>query len=550
MLQTPSPVYDAESPTKESTSNNKLQPAGQLTTRRLSAPEVNNRIRIDVYVSVRNHGDKVDEHKMPKTCVTQFALNRSPHAYLNRDFYTSTVAAAKVNLATAAPFYELGRLKGPWMPKIEFKNPMFKFTKTENTCFLLKSYPTEHDLLLMPEPYRYASEPTEYQKMFIIFECGFPTKFQLQPIKTEPADAKIQSIAQGGLYDGPIKNLLAKAEQAISLMDQDTNQARLEWISALINYREGIKHIMLDNMRHIQPQPYVQALPDSDHAPTVTSGFVTTVQDTVRPNFTVQIKPSGDREVQHPPDTTGTPAPLATSVKPEEQVKPVLVQRLTESPIAQMPTQLVTMTPDLFYNIMLQQQLLQQPSVYQRLGPMTPPIPSTPSPTPPTPPPRRSSNHTTRHQRRRKAEKLHHQGPPRDWHPPAKVSHPRWTPEPYYPHEYRREGENRSPGTPPPDSYRNQSQRRDPRINRYPREEKRTYRDRSYHEEPRRHHDDRPQRVPDRPAKRPKIDEPKPSKPTPDDNVDQFKDYAKILNIAPEKMQEAYRVMKQALGEK
>jgi hypothetical protein len=32
--------------------------------------------------------------------------------------------------------------------------------------------------------------------------------------------------------------------------------------------------------------------------------------------------------------------------------------------------------------------------------------------------------------------------------------------------------------------------------------------------------------------------------------VDQFKDYAKILNIAPEKMQEAYRVMKQALGEK
>jgi hypothetical protein len=93
--------------------------------------------------------------------------------------------------------------------------------------------------------------------MFIIFECGFPTKFQLQPIKTEPAEAKIQSIAQEGLYDGPIKNLLAKAEQAISLMDQDTNQARLEWISALINYREGIKHVMLGNMRQIQPQPYV-----------------------------------------------------------------------------------------------------------------------------------------------------------------------------------------------------------------------------------------------------------------------------------------------------
>ena len=545
MLQTPSPPSGTDSPQKGLTSPNTFL-SNQLrkpeTVRRLSEPTADGRIRMEIYVSLRNHGEKVDSRKIPKTCITQFVLNRSPLAYLNIDFYKATVTAAKNNLMTAAPFNAFNQLRGPWMPTLEFRNPMFKFPETEHKCFMLKSYPTDHDLMLIPEPYRFTTTQNpanEYQKMYVIFECGFHQKMQLQPIKTEQQETLKKHVGLEGDYNTPTNNLLHNADKALNMLDKDIQQARTEWINALTTYKNELSQVQVNALTQIQPQPYQQSLSDEAHIVTNETSqtripLIVTKTGQAKPNLQVQLKRTGEREVHHTPDTTGTPVSAPTEGPSAPQIQPVQMEQLFGQPLT---APMVTMTPDLFFNIIMQQQRQLAPiSAHQRLGPKTPPMPP-----PSTPSPRPQQTVSARVQRRREWHSKQLQGPIRERSAPRDYKPPRWTSEPY-----RRQEDNNYHGY----FKRENNARRDPRENRFPREHRQQDRTRHDQREPQQY-DDRHHRMPERPAKRPREeDEDQRMGTTMETNLDQFQDFSKILNITPEKMQEAYQVFQRVLQDK
>jgi hypothetical protein len=99
LLQTPSPISENDVPPATQQSPTAFLTEVLQTTkiakkiRHSTPPEA--RVRIDVFVSLRNNGQKVDTTKMPKTCITQFSLNRSPNAFRNTEFYKAIVKDAR-----------------------------------------------------------------------------------------------------------------------------------------------------------------------------------------------------------------------------------------------------------------------------------------------------------------------------------------------------------------------------------------------------------------------------------------------------------------------
>ncbi len=154
LLQTPSPISENDVPPATQQSPTAFLTEVLQTTkiakkiRHSTPPEA--RVRIDVFVSLRNNGQKVDAAKMPKTCITQFSLNRSPNAFRNTEFYKAIAKDARTHLALAAPFPAYTQVESPVLPVPEFRYPMFKFAKTETTCFTLKSYPSEVEIGWLP----------------------------------------------------------------------------------------------------------------------------------------------------------------------------------------------------------------------------------------------------------------------------------------------------------------------------------------------------------------------------------------------------------------
>jgi hypothetical protein len=132
LLQTTSPISEIDMlPAAQQSPTAFLTEVLQTTKlakkiRQSTPPEA--RIRINVFVSLRNSGQKVDTTKMPKTCITQFSLNRSPNAFRNTEFYKAIVKDA---------FPTYNQVETSFLPAPEYRYPMFKFAKTETTCFTL-----------------------------------------------------------------------------------------------------------------------------------------------------------------------------------------------------------------------------------------------------------------------------------------------------------------------------------------------------------------------------------------------------------------------------
>ena len=371
LLNTPSPIREEV----EALNRAKKTPA-------TSQSSTKDRIRVDISVSLRRHGQKIDPTKVPKTCITQFSVHRKPLAYRQADFYTTAVDQARIELFKAPPFSSFLAFQGPWMPTIEFVKPAFKLPNTKDTCVFIKAHPTERQLMLLTHAHTFGNEKTEpHQKLYIIFDLVIKSKFQLEKVKTEIPEAISNTVATDSEYNLASRTLLENAEKVIPMLDENVAQAETEWYNALIVYKDQ-RQINPDNLVQIQPRPYQPALTVQDHAPALV--HCTEVQHLVnnrgqvKPNLQIQIRAAGGREVFHTPDTTGTPLATPTET-PTEMSQPIAIPLQVE-PIGQgqPPTiqpQIIGLTPEMLRSLMQQAQPAPvQVPMHLRLGPKTPPL--------------------------------------------------------------------------------------------------------------------------------------------------------------------------------
>ena len=563
MLQTPSPVSDEighYTGAKIRYSAHEKSKSNGTFARRI--PEKVTRIRYDINISFRTPGQKVIAEKTPKTCVAQFCIMRDPQAYEDTEFYKTTVTRAKEELKKVTPFSTLQSFQGPWMPEIKFQKPAFKYANTDITCAYFDTYPSMADIQFMMEPFEFGTaEKVPHYKFYIIFDCDISTKIQLQPIKLENTELPTKDAQTNSDFNEPTNTLIENAEKAISTMNVDVQRATSDWFNALVQYRDQKAAISPPEESTIRPQPYRQALPDEKHQqkPRLT------VVEHGKPNLQIQIK-EGTREVFHTPDTTGTPQPMVheetfpmigtlPNLTYHQQVQPQIPHQVA-------PQNAVPLTPHMFFNMCMQQQQpqpqMQQPQVqlqqqqqlpmHQRLGPRTPPISQTP---PPLPPKKRPHPLGPREHRRQHLQPEHRQSRERhQWRP-------HWERESRHSHsDYhdeddderrRHRSRSRSPSRP---------RSREPYHHRDPRKNPPPYRPRGKIRQtfpPQRknkpirtaQYGDYKQQMRQQQLQLQQQQQEDQHQPPPPDPA-QFTEYAKILNITPEKMCEAYQVLQKA----
>ena len=565
-----SPKYDNQKPTSTPSSNSLLNTPSPLqddldlylNTDQVQQvpPPPADRIRVDIFVSLRRHGQKIDPTRVPKTCVARFSVQRKPLAYKQADFYETAVNQARIELLKVPPFSNLVAIQGPWMPQLEFIKPSFKIPKTRDTCVYSKTYPNKNELLMITHSFDFGTEHTEpHQKLYIIFDVNLKSKFHLQKIKTEEPVNKITHTATDSEFNLATGTLIDNAEKVIQTMNVDISQANTDWYSALITYREQ-RQLDNTNLLQIHPRPYTQSLPEQEHAPALLrcteARHLVNNKGQVKPNLQVQIKTTGGREVFHTPDTTGTPLATPQAMPSTESITDEM------NPTAQ--TQAVQpvfgLTQEMLMNIIQQTQPAQQAQIpmHLRLGPKTPPLAQTNPPG--SPKKRRFQSGQRAKQRKPRHQEFHNQ----TWNLDRI---PRWNPKEDSQSDYRsqEEDDDRRPQRPRsrdaysgnhyqyhnrdprisshkrgrPDSYDNH--RSQPHRSSYDRQPERPYRprsrtptyDRHQNNRPHRHRSDSP------PAKRPRPNDP-----------EQMKDLAKILNIAPDKMNEVYDVIGKAIQQR
>ena len=492
----------------------------------------------------------MDPQKVPKTCITQFSVHRKPFGYRQADFYTTAVDQARIELFRSPPFAALSALQGPWMPTIGFVKPAFKLPNTKDTCVYIKSYPSQRELMLLSHSHDFGNEKTApHQKLYIIFDLVLKSKFQLEKIKTETPEATPNTVATDCEYNLASRTLLENAEKVVPMLDENVTQAETEWYNALLTYKEQ-RQISPDNLVQIQPRPYQPALTVQDHAPALI--HVTEVQHLVnnrgqvKPNLQIQIKTAGGREVFHTPDTTGTPLATPTEA-PTETPQPVVValqpESITQGQPHAMQPQIIGLTPEMLRTLMQQAQPAPaQVPMHLRLGPPTPPVKTEKPPLPPKKRRHQSGQRAERRQQRMQKVQNH------NWRMDKR---PRWNHNDEPDRHNREEDDNHRPSRPrsreAPHNYYNRDPRH-PSYNRgrpssynnerpqpyYDRQPDRNYRPRSRSPSYERHHPD--QKYHSRP------DSP-PAKRTQDADPEKLDDLAKILNVPPEKMNEAYQIL-------
>ena len=547
LLQTPSPIQVDEEGYNQT---EKIPPAQK------SLPK--DRIRVDISVSLRRPGQKMDPKRIPKTCITQFSVHRKPLGYKHLDFYETAVDQAKIELLKTPPFSNLVAFQGPWMPQIEFIKPSFKIPNSKDTCVYIKSYPNLNELHLLQQSFDFGNGKVEsYQKLYIILEVSIKTKFRLQKIKTEGPDDTVAHAAVDSDFNLASRTLLDNAEKVIHTMNENVTQANEDWYSALVTYREQ-RQICNNNLLQIQPRPYLQSLSEQEHAPALIHCtevlHLVNNRGQVKPNLQIQIKTVGGREVFHTPDTTGTPlttpleGPSTFPLIPTGKEEPITTD---QPPSTQTP--LIGLTKEMLIDILQQAQPAQpQLPMHLRLGPKTPP----PEPQTQNEPlkRRRGQSGQRADKRRQKAFQRLDMGRNHRWN-----HNDEFQPE----HRPTSEKDNRRPSRPHSrdshnDGHHHHYHNRDPRMyahhrgrtGSYDSDRSHPYRpphdrhpDRSYRPRSRTPSYDRQQperkyrhRSDSPPAKRPRTTDPK-----------EMKDLAKILNIAPEKMTEAYDVLSQVM---
>ena len=560
MLHTPSPVseengqysgakirYSAPEKVKHTAPLAKVPPA-KVT-----------RFRYDINISFRTPGQKMYPTKTPKTCVVQFCIMQDPQAYESMEFYKTTITKAKEELMKVTPFSALKRLQGPWLPEVKFVKPSFKYANTDSTCAYFATYPSKADIQFMMEPYIFGTEENApHYKFFIIFDCDVSTKVQLQRIKEENTEPRTREACTETENNTAEQNLLDNANKAMNMMNSDIQKASSDWFSALVQYRDQKATSSNTDFTTIQPQQYNQALSVHDHF----QPSIPAIIDNGKPNLQIHLK-TGGREVFHTPDTTGTPQPAyAEEIFPitntqhlmnpdyQPQLPPPMHQQQT-------PQMATALTPHMFFNMCLQQQqpqmqiqpqvqLLQPPQqlpMHQRLGPRTPPVDETP---PPLPPKKRPHPLGPRDHRRNYLQPEHRQQRDQSQWRPHWERDSRHSQSDYHSHEEeedeRRRRQSRSRSISPTRS-RERYHHRDPRIKPAP------YRPRgkirqtfppSRNNKPPRH----VQYGEYKKQQQQRQQETQPPPPPPDPA--QFTEYAKILNVAPEQMCEAYQVIQKA----
>ena len=301
--------------------------------------------------------------KTPKTCVAQFCKMRDPQAYEDMEFYKTTITRAREELLKMTPFSSLQSLRGTWVPEKKFVKPSYKYANSESTCAYFHTYPSEHDIQFMMEPFLFGTTQNEqHYKFFVIFDCELSTKIQLQRIKLENTELPTIDAHTDGPFTAMARYLLDNADKDINIMSTDIQKAKCDWFDALVTYCDSKEAFVNKGMAAVQPQPYRQALPDEQHIPVPRL----TIIEPGKPNLQIQIKP-GNREVFHAPDTTGTPQPIIImddtfpmnnivhSVSPNYPP-----QGLPQTPQHTQPQNPVQLTPHMFFNMCMQQQQQQQ----------------------------------------------------------------------------------------------------------------------------------------------------------------------------------------------
>ena len=524
-------------------------------------------IRYDFSISLRNPGQKMTD-KTPKTCLAQFCIMRSTQAYENKEFYTTAVNRAKEELKKVTPFSTLQQFKGPWMPEIKFTKPSFKYANTDTTCAYFHTYPSYHDIQFMMEPFDFGKENTApHYKFYIILECEITTKIQLQKIKLENTEQPFKHAQSDSDFNDVIRNLINNADKALSLLNSDVQRANSEWFGTLAQYRDQKAALTTPDCPIIQPQPYRQSLPDDQHTPKQGPAML----DQGIPNLKIQIT-SGQREVFHTPDTTGTPQPPAIEeafpinivhnpMEQNYQQQQHLMPHLQQPQIT--PTE-ETLTPRLFFNMMVQQrqqQQQQQPQlqmqqqiqhqpiqvppqqlpIHQRLGPQTPPVSTTPPPLPPKKRVHHSGNREERRQHLQPEYRQQRESNHRQWKPHWERDS-RHSQSDYHSHDEDDERRRRRS--------RSRSRSREAYHPRDPRRNPPPYRPRGsgYKRFPPRHNKPpRPAQYGDYKQQRREQHTQEGQHQEPKHDPSEFTEYAKILNVPPEKMCEAYQVLHQAM---
>ena len=291
--------------------------------------------------------------KTPKTCVVQFCIMHDPQAYQGMEFYKTTITKAKEELMKVTPFSTLRRLQGPWMPEIKFLKPSFKYANTDSTCYF-QSYPSTFDIQFMMEPYTFGTEENAPQyKFFVIFDCDVSTKVQLQRIKLENTESPTKDAQTKTEEDTAERNLRENADRAMALMNSDIQKASSDWFSALVQYRDQKAAITTPHLTMIWPQPYNQVLPSDKHQQQPSPALI----DNGKPNLQIHIG-TGGREVFHTPDTTGTPQPTITEdtfpmANTQNLMNPDYQPQMQQQ---QTPQNTAALTPQLFFNMCMQQQ--------------------------------------------------------------------------------------------------------------------------------------------------------------------------------------------------
>jgi hypothetical protein len=310
LLQTPSPISENDPlPATQQSPTAFLTEVLQTTKiakkiRNSTPPET--RVRIDVFVSLRNNGQKIDTIKMPKTCITQFSLNWSPNAFRNTEFYKAIVKDARAHLALAAPLPAYTQVETPFLPSPEYRYPMFKFAKTETTCFTLKSYPSEVEIGWLPEPHKFVEGHITSQRLYVIFECVFKQKYTYTKIKQEPEESPTKTEGTNHDLNKRTTHLIKEAERIADLLAADPMQAKLDWLALLYQYQQlRATGETIPAMEELITELSNQPTDVGIIQPTVILDEKTGKE---KPNLQIQITHHGDRAVSHTPDTTGTPA--------------------------------------------------------------------------------------------------------------------------------------------------------------------------------------------------------------------------------------------------
>jgi hypothetical protein len=512
--------------------------------RQISSPEPDTRIRLDVYVSLRNIGQKGETIKKNKQILTQFSLNRSPRAYLNPEFYQTTFQIAKTHLMQAPPFPSMLAHKGPWQPTIEFAHPHVRFASSDTHYVQVKLPLTEQFMKNTPEPHRFTNNdkcPIEYQKMYINFECIIGnSKFLTTCIKVEPKESRTRSTGSDGDYNIPTNALLDGLEK---VLQQDVSDHEIFYqnaMTAVDTYKILRQNMEMEGMREKKPQPYKQALPDSAHlapdkksAPTIPT--LVSKDGKVRENLKIQ-KTGNNRQVQHtgplqvPKASASTSTSTSTSTTVEKEstpkaflkLQPVPIAQISEPPPPQSMEYLQALNKEDLLQLLVQQQqkdTTQRVSAHQRLGPITPPLePITPKKAQPKKP-RKPDNRSFR-----RREALRHKGPHQDpyttqFHHPRPITFPPYHPAHWeqnrpmphppvcHPPLTRYEDDRRAPRRQSDDRHTRDDNRSD-RRNRSPERRRHTSSDRTSTDRRRdtpgqKHNkEDRTQRTTDRPQKR------------------------------------------------